>query len=963
MTKKIKAYMGDTVLKNKCMSIFISLIISFFVVSTPVYAAAEDVVTVEEALNDMSNRFIFSTFGEDALRWYEHREITGDLTTYASSEINLLAPFNSNIYLPLAFAFSLLIMISLFLLLFYMSWILYSGVQKTQKSGDFLGKSWNKSFFFIKIALAIALVMPISYIKVSENQELQALITKLSPIGIGGEVPQFNAAQLLVFKVAGYSNKYGIEANERLHKLQPRTFPSLKFPDPDTKMFSTIHLIKFATCVLLDDAVSGNVTIHLNRIEGAYAGSMKLASCALSLRIGIDDTKIAKYPSVEAVLGDYEGVQKRIIEVSLQNMASDALKIAKNLLIDRARRMDNNNISQFVDYTRSGGQKENVNNWVARCDDIINLTVAKGYFTYQERLQYAYMGARCLSAKFSEMVLYPSDIPDLSYLADQNYLEGNYLELCSHNYAATQAPLSLTSVEEFDGEAKNVAESFTVSVEQKYLGIEQCLKKECSSISSADKTGLYACANAASLYNDIKDDEENLKHGFFAFGASIYKKFSNFSPISPKKLYNQFSIKSEAESTSMESDDDITLLLFTKGVDIEIDDKLQSELFEDRWWLRQNGNILSNESLSTVESQDFSLSESSILSFKYWKDTVYQSDPFGATRMMACIKHPMRIHEGYACGSVTEEYHQFGDRLFNDMIRFKIMMGIINSVQIKKLDKKKKQGGNGIKKGFTKAVESVLKGLVKVLPLSGTALAGGVGAIMQNTEDTLLGTDEFGNITSKKVGLIAYSDEALLVLVAVMGNEYSMATMGMLINFLLIISIVFKYVIPFLPYYFFLILLFNWAALIFQMLFIAPIWAVYIMDPKEGHTNALLKRGFGMFLVLFLKIPYLMLGTLIAWIMINTVGSRVFRLFNFDTVMNMEESESISGLVDLIAELGIFMVVIYIITGITLKSMLTFYDFATNWIKEGSRGVADVASGNNQNDGVNQTKNYLNKFI
>jgi hypothetical protein len=74
-----------------------------------------------------------------------------------------------------------------------------------------------------------------------------------------------------------------------------------------------------------------------------------------------------------------------------------------------------------------------------------------------------------------------------------------------------------------------------------------------------------------------------------------------------------------------------------------------------------------------------------------WVNDIFDNDFLGTKRLKNCVSNPMSISDGYACGSVTEEYHNFGNDLFNTAINMKIIMTLIDSMSISTTDARKRQ--------------------------------------------------------------------------------------------------------------------------------------------------------------------------------------------------------------------------------------------------------------------------------
>lgn len=941
------------------MKKIITIIIFSFIAFTSLLHSAEaehdedniEKVTIEESIEDLSNRLILSVFGKEALFWFEAREIT-NLNDVNSSDLNL-APFkNLNKEVKLMFIAITYIVITMYII--FLVWISYNAIIKTQESGDFLGRSWSKPFFTIKIFISLFLITPVISNNDNSYENINTILKDNSVIEIKKDYSSnINYAQALTFYIAGQSNSLGRSLNKSLNDFQPRMYPSMRIPNNDVKFYDMERIIDFQFCMRFNSYDSKDITINFNKNKNKIIGSYKYKKCSLEVSFNIDEqtTKIIKDDEyLSSMFPDFDNTQIEIFKNSLANIFDKASIVSENLVTKKPFE-DRENI--FKNYTKE--KKTNnysfLDDYENYCNDVFSDTFfdKNNGLTEKERHIYKYMATRCLSSYFNKSIIYSKNFSN-KYLSENNYLRNNTVELCTHDYSENVEAKAKYNIENENTEITTKLSNFNSESNYKYLSPKSCIEKECSDLNS-DNPNLYLCSNAINLYNKIKTSKEISNYGFISLGANIYNHFTSFHADNTKIPYNTFNVSDESDkTTNSETNKAFSIKILNKGSTLE----------------HHGSNIKKDYDLyssSSVNSLYFEINEneSDLSKISNAINYLFDSDFMGSKRLKTCISHPMIIVDGYSCGSVVEEYHVFGDNLFNNAMSLKAILLVIDSSIIRTNINKKKKDKNNSVSSSNKEGNKVVHYAKKIVPVIASIA---VASQIEDIAATLLETDEFGNITSKKYESILSPNSAFALLIgglSVTGSYEMIDKISTLLNTAIITSIMFKYLIPLLPYYFFLTLIFSFFILLFQMIIITPVWAIFLLKPSQNHTSDIMKRGINMFLSLYLKIPFLIVGTILAWIMTNTVASRVMSLLDFDTIMNIQYGQSLTGILDLIVSVVVYVIILFIITNITLNTMLNFYEFSTNWIT----GKIDKVKqgGDNTTSSIGQTQQKLTNFL
>ena len=907
-----------------CLSCFITFDISSEEVKTDIENEKIAIeMTVEDANNDLMNRAIFAFFGLDALDWFTPYNISNlDSFKMDSESIEkLVSPFPF-IYPKMKYIFYIIINVSIIAFIVYFSWIMYFGLMLSQNSGQFLGESWNTTYMIVKLLVCVAFLAPIGggedYTEDSPNTEFSVDILSSLP-SISSEY--YSVAQAVTFKVAGLSNKYGRDLNEAIIDNQPRIYPSLGIPKSDAKFFEAKKLLDYMICRKSNPRYGNDILFEFEENASSLRGVSKSKSCSVEIGIGLDivNYNIVKNNEVlKGIIGDFREKQLIVLKNLIINLVKKSDKVASNIL---SQTLNNTNIveSRFKEYLIGGLKSAENSNWEDHCDEIINYEIRNDNFLNEdEAREYGYMGIKCISYEINKSILLPPVEGVSSSIRNGEKLKERKIELCSLDNSEGAVTLIGDSIDEHNDSSKDL------EVTYKFNPIHQCVKDSCGGLESTVGSNLYSCSNSISLYKKMKEQEAMKKYGILTLGANIYTLFTSHSDESSKSSFNNFKINYEDDNG-----EDFKEIIENESQDSETS-KFKINVFKHIEFEDEYEDIL-DYNYSSVESSKFKNKDIGVKSIIYDIFKMGNSGGIlGSERLIKCTVNPLSYVDGYSCGSVPEEYTVFGKGLMSSSTQYFLLEMLVarNAVKYANAKKIAKLKGGEI------ASNAVKK---EILKYSGMLfLSAGLSEILLGNSMT---TDDFGSLTSKDVGMLNYSEEALValhVLLNVNGSSIMKYYLDIIFGGLFYIGVLFAYVIPFYPFFLSTVLFFEWFLLLMTTLIIIPIWAVYIIKPGQGQHSEIFLKGLNILFSMFFKIPFMIIGIVLAWVLTNTVISRIIGLFDFDTIMNINASSSVMGIFDLLVSLIIYVVLIYVVTNIAIGIVSSFYLFATDWIVGGT---------------------------
>lgn len=913
----------------KKISILFLIIFSFINMNTALAQSAEtEEDKLELEMQDISNRLVLSVFGKEGLKWYINDNNINLEIINESNIVEYTTPFNnSNQSLIMSFVFFSVI-IGYGLSFIYIMLFLKEGLLKTQNSGQFLGENSNIFFSAFKVSIVGILLYPVSL--------------------------PYTTIHVILFKVLGASNEIAKDINSTIISNQPKTYPTLKFPSSGNKKEDGRALISFMVCAKTqpkDKEINFN---FYEREDGLIIAEVNKGDCYSKITYGLDiNNRLDEEKKLKEKFGlefNYKDIQIQAIKNVTKILIEKADLAAEAILLPTKDKIPFfSEADAFENYSVEGATNQNyIDNWEGYCDEIFNYAKSnpEKELLIEEKKHYLYLSSRCLSHEVTKRLVYPTEINDFSiYLKTKNYLKDNRIELCNHDYQNLEKNKARTIISESDPNqvSKNLGlENLNKNISIKYKSAKECLIESCNSINS-ENTNLFSCMNAVYLNEEILKQEQMERSGFLNLGAYMYTMFNSGGiNDNTKKIFNNFKIE-YIPSFNKYSLYPSQLFSINQQINTHedaVNNKKSLEL------LNEDDNI----QYKTLFEKNNSLEKGIVSLLNH--NINDGSDFLGAKRFSLCIRNSLKIINGYSCGSVPEEMHNFGQNLFEYAVYIKIMIVIYSeSHNLGQLGKKvftkkdeSKNGGvnnaegrddNSLKKDIANNGETL-----KNKAISNTLLPISVGAVYYFLD--LIGieissTDEFGYFTTEKledqkIDFANISANGIAILAA-LGQE---SAVGYLIHFVVNL-IIFKgfivgYIIPLIPISLWLTVVLSWIVLVLEIFFISPLWVPTLLSDYGNHTNRAQNNGIAIFIRLFFKAPLICCGLLIAWIVTNTVVSRLVSFLNFDKIFSIEYGYSLSAIIDSLVILTVYIIFLYYIMNITITIIEAFYEFSTGWM-------------------------------
>lgn len=864
-------------------------------------------VTLEQSTDNLTNRFISSTFGKDAYLLFEHNNITNkeEISTIDNKELSY--PFK-NLYPFLKYLFFSLLMISyiLFLILIITSFIVK--LSKINESAEFLKKTSGKGFSFIKIALVLVLMFPV----VNDNLNIESkLFFNKKDETQKDQVPIFSASQALVFINAGFSNHFANEIIKNMVENQPKIYTAIKYPKSESKSFEFKKLIDFMVCIKKDESLKDN-KISFDSYEQeekiilSYNG---VSSCKLTMSFGVD----SKYKKIKTTNEEINNILSSFRENQIKNIikfSNEAIikadKISNILLLENPLEERNTELISFTNLNNQNNEKMLL--WENECENVYNFSPVSLQMSKTEKEQYYFMASRCLSNDFNKYFMYKNE-EQIKYLKTDNYLKNRFFPVCE-KFQTLEDLSTIRSTAVANSVSGQVKENSTVSEAQSFFSfksIEECVKEACSNISGGEFSNSYECSTSLNMFYQVEKDRDISKYGFLTLPAQINKIFIGFDNESSKMFYNNFEINNAY--------DDHEGQMSPSSINISINKSMND--FE-------NENNLSN-----IQKKFFSdKNETTGL------DLIKSIDYIGADRFANCVKNPLMIINGYSCSSITEEYFKFGNNLIYAGIQGKMILYSVSMLQDTKIVRKKPKKKNGGEvddiNGSTKTIFKTIGEKINIGGVFKASFALGLGYSASFFTDGIFKVDDFNEINSYDLNMIIQDEEFISVLLILGGTTASILTgfFNVILTGFLFLGILLAYIIPFIPFYLVLKLIIEWVVLFLSNILLSLLIPIFMTKESENHSNEAISEFIKMHLSLMVKIPFLVIGIFLAWIVINTVSARIFELFMLQESLGINYGQSITGIIDFIVLSFIYAIIIFTVTNISLGIMNTLQELS-----------------------------------
>lgn len=404
--------------------------------------------------------------------------------------------------------------------------------------------------------------------------------------------------------------------------------------------------------------------------------------------------------------------------------------------------------------------------WSQRCDALAVWSSPAGQsISRQDRAYYHNLMARCQSKKIADALVYPAGYDLMSQLSNGGGTFQRELALCVDQSVSTPDLLQNYAGAEYGlgagGSNKDAAEQ---------ISLDSCLVNMCSK-SNLSQGGLYACANAFSLYDERIRDLKMQQRGSMLLGFYMFDLFLHRPPsASAKKLFNgfdvQFSMDGNADAAIGTPYMTLTVPIPPAGGDPVSMAPILSDL----------GTAIDYTQLPSIDVPPP-------------ETTTLVSQIFGYTRLETCIKNPLQVYGGFVCGNVPQELNRFGMAILHNVVALKLALTVGQTTGMLSRVKTTQKGvmtGAFTHDFASRATKMAAIGAATILVENGSYVTD-----LFNSTFGLewLKTDEFGYLdTARLDGLLSSVPAIILASMAHMGADSRFVTVidGGLLTLLLI---------------------------------------------------------------------------------------------------------------------------------------------------------------------------------
>lgn len=967
--------------------IILTLILSYnfftFAENEEDFTPIDEQITLQDASKDFSNKVIISLFGYKTFKSMLDKELIANNVTIAEIE-NAVAPL-PYLFPKLIYVYKTISYITLFIFLSYLSYILYESFVKTQNSGNFLGQGNNPTFFILKIFLASALIFPI-YNKSEDPTQTE----------------QITAVQMLVLKTFSLSNDMGKNITDTYIQSQPKLYPEIKYIGEDslgTHEKIGTYLIEYNICLKLNN-LKPKYKIYKTEtnliIENTSSQeNINDEKCRLNISYPLDHTNkdiINNNNEISQIITQSYSLNEDYLteeeETKLSNPENNIkpYKVYETALIksyidfNKELNEKTENVVEVI-LSATNDKKQNINSvpdfeelllnsnlntqehWFKKCPEILNYS-SSSQLTIPEKQYYTVFASKCISNEIAKKVTYKNINDFQNYLSKDNYLNNYHLNLCTHDFNSQNGEINNIEFS-YDIENENNSNETNGSSEP----ILNCISSECSYIDN-EISNVYTCSSALSLFSSYNEEKKMSNIGFISIAPIMYRSFVSYSNFNSRKLFNDIKIESSELLKDLEKLNEININNYnninTANAELEY-----SKIFFDS---RSNTSSYINENLNYYLYKNTSIIYSKLINKNNKSDEISQNSLNPLNRLTKCIEKPNQINDGYICGSVPQEYNTFGSKLIGLYSTAVLLRTVVQGFR-EDVDDGQKIKKSGLKeKRFRKKIGKVI------------ASGGGIIAIlffadmeeilyilgMNNNEESTKKTDAFSsysndinNFQNNLVNDPTFESfpeigEATtmfsLVVIYAMLPEKIFDKISFIYSAILLLGIFIGYIIPLLPYWLFLSVLLSYFSLLLVRIILLPILSIFIMEPSQSHESSALKNIIIMFSEILFKIPLMIVGVILSWVMTNNIISKVFTLFDIESIFSLQNSSWYIEWLIFGITLIIYVILLFILTNLTITIIQTFYDFSTDWFKGQTKNI--IGNSSEQNN-LNKTQQYL----
>lgn len=153
-----------------------------------------------------------------------------------------------------------------------------------------------------------------------------------------------------------------------------------------------------------------------------------------------------------------------------------------------------------------------------------------------------------------------------------------------------------------------------------------------------------------------------------------------------------------------------------------------------------------------------------------------------------------------------------------------------------------------------------------------------------------------------------------------------------------------KFLIPFLPAFYFTGVLIGWLLLVAEGIIAAPIWVVAHLNPKGDDLTGTAQAGYSLLLSLVLRPVLIIFGLMFSMILSNVIGEFINKVF-FPLLMSLQGGslQGFAGLATIIFGTTIYAILILIVVSQTFTLMYKLPDQILRWIGGSTGGLGEFA--------------------
>lgn len=858
---------------------------------------------LESVMTNVGNQFIYAFFGKDILAIYltDSDDVKAVKAATDTQLSGLTAPFN-----PLSGKFmlgglTLIYALSVGYFILRLSFFLLENLWLWQKHKD--PPLTDREFRGISIKMVLLGGLVLIPIPLTNDISDERYLTSVS---IGG-----------LFHLLGVSHDTADGSVKSLIESQRQTLKTVVLPAADAKQFEMMSVNEFFTCLAMqpDNVLhrEATSTVEFYKEDGdTVLGVVSWGHCTLNIGLGIDthgDEKIEKLlqqdPSLPLLPGLFDRGQKEMFTTVLTEVFAAGRRNAEWLSMPIHSSEFREGSDLMLPYTGEVLSASELDDWADQCDAIGNLnwsehTSISGY----DRSVFHIWSSRCMSREVTSKMLYPDSYGELDKLLNEGNSRQPAIALCvdqaSLSQVLTDSRFSAQYTSNAGGAASNTVES---------ISLNSCLSSICSANSVASG-GMYACANAIDLYESNLRDSQLVERGTMTLGFYMFNLFVHQPPSSlAKEVFNRFSFEFENRMNFESSEDEDKELYLTVPFQLP---KFSSTPTDWDEVIIQLQNAIGRSEMPAVTPV------MEMTDLPGW---------LGYSRLLTCAQSPLQVSNGYVCNNLPQEFSRFGFSLLQNAITIKTLMTIGNTTNLLRMPSV--PGGTIGKEVDTNAAKTFLLSTAMTVAVGQSGVADKlyekVGGL------SFAGTDEFGHLDRSEMSV--WLESPLMVGLLALGKMSSESGVVKFIEYVLLgvllMGVLFAFLMPLFPMLMVISALSKFAYLLLKSIMFTGFRltdAVFESDPD--FIGEQLDKVVAEWLSVLLKLPLLVVGIMLAWLMSNVVVGHVISSINLMVPTN----DGVKGVLDLIVVLVFTGIVIFIIYNMVLTVIESFYDFTVEWI-------------------------------